>query len=51
MKIKCFYISGPQDSSLIVFKLEIIEDMIVALADLDGNDPDDYTSTEIEIEL
>lgn len=51
MKTKAFFISGPQESLAIVFKKDDINTVIIALAEMSENDPEDYTATDIELEL
>lgn len=41
-----YYVDGP-NAAAIVFKHKHIEPVIAALAQMEGDDPDDYTATAI----
>ena len=47
MNLKGFWLSGPKGSEAIVLTEQLIEPTIKAMAEVDGNDPDDYTATSV----
>lgn len=47
MNLKGFWLSGPKGSEAIVLTEQLIEPTIKIMAEVDGNDPDDYTATPV----
>lgn len=51
MKIKGWFIGGPKNSEVIALHHEDVEPLIKALCEMHGFDNDDYTATEVEVDL